>query len=331
MKWESPVNATPFRHLFRLLFSLLMLVQLAWPQAATQRPTALQERISGEIKLIEDTPRRSITNTQLGRLWARLASDYQDEVEVQLSEEAYSHALTLLQKDISAQSDYATALDNFGSLYLLTGRIKESENCRKRALAVREAIGDKPGVARIRAQLAIVLVNQHKFKDAEQQALTALQTMKEQDDPNLTDIAATLLPLSYARCMQDRCKEGLADANQAMTILRTTLPSDSLPAGVAWLVGSAWLTLGYSQWKTGATADAEISMQDSLHIFQNQPGVPDSVLLGALAQYSDFLKAMHRKTEAHKLSDEMSRLANEQTQRCGNCTVDVHALSNAMR
>jgi len=309
-----------------LVLLLPGLVQPAWTQAGTQQITALRDRIAIEVKWIEDAPHQHTTDAQLGRLWAHLAFDYQDEGGVQLSEEAYSHAIALLQTDPSARGDYATALDSLGSLYLETNRMKESENCKNKALAVREALGDQLGAAQIRTQLAAVLFNLHKFKEAEQQALTALQVVREQQNPNPIDIAATLLPLSYARCLQNRCQEGLADASQAVDIVRTA----TLQPGTAWLVGAAWLTLGFAQWKTGVDADAENSMRESLRIFRSQTGLPHALLLRAHAQYSDHLKAMHRKAEAHQLGDEIARLTNEQTLACKNCTIDVRALSNAM-
>jgi len=309
-----------------LMLLLPSLVQPAWPQAGTQQTTALKDSIAIELKWIEDAPHRHVTDIQLGRLWAHLAFDYQDEGEVQLSEEAYSHALSLLQTDPSARGDYATALDSLGSLYLETGRTKESENCKRKALAVRETLGDQLGAAQIRTQLAVVLVNQHKLKEAEQEALAALQVVRVQQNPNPSDIAAALVPLSYARCLQNRCQEGLADASQAVDIVRIA----TLQPGTAWLVGAAWLTLGFAQWKTGDDADAENSMRESLRILRSQSGLPNGVFLWAMVQYSDYLKAMHRKTEAHQLGDEIARLTNEQTRACKNCTVDIHALSNAM-
>jgi len=314
-----------------LVLLLLGMAQPGWPQADMQSAMTLRDHIARELKFIEDAPHRHTTDVQLGRLWAHLGSDYQDEADIQLSEEAYTHALALLRTAPSAQVDYATALDSLGSLYLETDRMKESEDCSRKGLAVREAIGDQLGAAKVRSQLAIVLVNRHNFREAEQQTLAALQVMRDQQYPNASDIAGTLLSLSYARCLQDRCTEGLIDASQAMTIVRTALPSDSLQAGAAWLSGATWLALGFAQWKTGANADAESSMSESVRIFRSQTSLPDGVLRGALVQYSDYLKAMRRKGEAHQLDGEIVRLTNEQARSCKNCTIDVHALSNAMR
>jgi len=92
------------------------LAQPALPQENTQPAVTPRERIANELKLIEDAPHWHATDIQIGRLWGHLAFDYQSEGDMQLSEEAYSRAIVFLGTAPSAQSDYATALDNLGSL-----------------------------------------------------------------------------------------------------------------------------------------------------------------------------------------------------------------------
>jgi hypothetical protein len=53
--------------------------------------------------------------------------------------------------------------------------------------------------------------------------------------------------------------------------------------------------------------------------------------LKVLTGYSNYLKATHQKVEAKQVENEITRLKQEQTPYCKDCTVNVLTLSKAMR
>jgi tetratricopeptide (TPR) repeat protein len=108
---------------------------------AAANSISLERRIAQKIALIRDGERRGLEPLKLGRLWAYLASDYLDAMDLAKSEAAFNHALRLLEPLPETQRDYAIVLDGLGSLYVMSGRFRESERCRKRALEGREATG----------------------------------------------------------------------------------------------------------------------------------------------------------------------------------------------
>ena len=308
--------------------SFLLCTRLAVAQADMRSPI-VTERIAGELRAIESAAARHATDDQLGKLWEQLASDYQYEMDLPRAEAAYDHALKLLRGSVAARGDYATTLDGLGALYLLTGQVAESENCRSKALAIFNEEGDRKNVAMLHGDLAVILLTEGKYKDAEKEASKEIEGMLGQARPDATDLISTLIARGYARCLQRRCKEGLSDAEQAVDITQALVRPNSLAAAGSW----RWL--GYMEWKTGDVAGADEKMRRALQILNETSDLPSPVLvsarIGVLRQYQQFLNETHRKAEARQVVDEIARLSRAQTPACRNCTVNVEGLRNALR
>jgi tetratricopeptide (TPR) repeat protein len=300
----------------------------AWTQDDV-RPPATPERIAAELKRIESAASWHATTDQLGRVWALLAADYQDLGDLRRAEDGYDHALKLLRGSASAERSYAITLDALGSLYLETGRNVEAENCRRKALAIFEKLGDQRNASALHSHLALTLLREDKYKEAEKEASETLEGMQGQKDVEPGRVVSVLFTRVYARCHEHRCKEGLADARQAMEIVRTELRPDTLEAV------AAWVALGYALWKTGDNAGGGESMREGLRILSEKKDMPQPVFayarLGLLTQYAQFLNATHRKEEARQVESEMALLSDGQVRSCNGCTVNVVALSNTLR
>ena len=75
-------------------------------------------------------------------MWEQLALEYQISTEFLKAEDAYLRALHLLKTAPSARADYAFALDNLASLYMIYGRTDDAESARKQAIKVRQKLGN---------------------------------------------------------------------------------------------------------------------------------------------------------------------------------------------
>jgi tetratricopeptide (TPR) repeat protein len=302
------------------------------PQAAAQtgpESPVTPERIRRELQAIESAAVRHATDDELGERWGQLASDYQHEMDLPRAEQAYDQSLRFLRRSVTAQHSYAAVLDALGSLYLLKGQMAESENCRRKALAIFDALGDRRNSLALHGNLAVALLKQDKFKDAENEASKAIDGMIGQPQPYATDLVSALIVRSYARCLQRRCKDGLADARQAFQIAQAFLSPTSLAAA------SSWSAVGYMEWKSGDVAGCDEKMRRAIEVLSdNNRDVPHPVLvdsrIGALKEYRQFLNETHRKVEAQQAKAEIARLTSEQTPTCGNCTVNVEGLTNTL-
>lgn len=295
-------------------------------QADLRSPSS-PERIQAELRTIENAAAHHATDVELGELWGLLGSDYESERDIPRAEEAYGHALKLLRGSATAQNSYASVLDGLGSLYLLKGQITESENCRRKALAILEGMGDRARSLALHNDLAVILLHEGKYKDSENEASKAIDGMLEQAKPYAADLVSAFITRGFAKCRERRCNDGVSDAERAVDIVQAFLPSNSLAAA------SSRNALGFLEWKSGDVAASENDMRRALQILNDSSDIPHPILIntrvGALKQYQQFLAETHRKAEAHQFDDEITRLTSEQAPMCRNCTVNVDALASA--
>lgn len=277
----------------------------------------LQERVVAEVAAIDAGTRSGMEPLMLGRLWAALAADYEEEAEFARSEDAYNRALKLVQADAK---EYAIVLDNLGSLYEAERNLQAAEECRRRALALRVAAGDRLQIARGKEHLAEVLLGLRKFKDAQREASEAYDEMVAAKDPDAGDLVATLLTLTYASCMRQQCAQGVDYGTKAVTIAETRIAADSLQAG------EAHMALGYAAWKAGRKDVPGEEMQQGVEILKRwmTPGHPYA--LGAMKQYRAYLVEVHRDADAAQVAEDESRLEMGRLKACVNCTVSVRGL-----
>lgn len=313
--------------LFTLL-ALLLLAETAWTQTITRADEILRDRITANRQKINTAASWHATDDQLGEVWLQVASDYADEFDFPRSEEAFGHSLKLLRTS-PEQTHYAAALDNLGSLYLVTERFKESESCRRKALAIYEGLGDEAGASRVRIGLSIVLVHEHRFAESEEESAKALKSLQEQKEPDKYVLMAGLISSSYAKCFQNRCDEGLIAASQAVTLVRAMSTKDPR------VEVAALMALGFEQWKTGSEQDGEKTMREALEQLRQGKNLPQAMLVDAqlkvLAGYANYLKATHQKASAKQMESVITRLKGEQTAPCRDCVVNVMALSAKSR
>ena len=289
-------------------------------QRVSSDPSTPSVRIERGLRMIQEGQRTGLSAAQLGYLWATLAGSYQDAADLEKALAAYEHALQLLAKDAEAKANYATALDNMGSLYLEYGRIAEAEKVRKRALAIRQKIGSPLEIGWSEEHMAEVALLKHRFKDAERRSRSAFETLSRSGHDVSSEVASLVI-LTYAECMQSNPEGGLREAERAMKLVEKESPPD--PVDKAHVS----MALGFAQWKTKATAEAERSMQDGLRILRARLGNTDPILKAAMYEYRDFLKAMHREPEVTVIEKQISAMMQQATRRsCAGCTVSVYVL-----
>jgi tetratricopeptide (TPR) repeat protein len=290
--------------------------------ATAQSTTDLSSRITEDLRLVHDAEQQHLSAEHRGYLWGTLASDYRDAADFTRSEDAYNRAVALLKNVPRAAVNYATALDNLGSLYLLYGHADEASTCIKKALAIRRQLGNPVNLATNLQHLADLEISLHKFKDGEKEALEAYQVLTAADAPKESAIAV-LGSIAYARCKQNNCTQGFIDAQHAFEIANTTIPHDSLQFGLTLI------TLGYLQSRNNQLKEAEHSILTGLQIVKSQITPGDPTYIYSLAEYRDFLKTAHRDSEAKQLD---AQIANSTARLpCANCSVSVYSLSNALR
>ncbi len=305
-----------------LLTGLILLP--AWAQGVDveQRPPAAQkmeQRIAQEVEAARVQEQRGMEPLKLGRLWAQLASDYEDEMQYAKSELAYNRALRYLETS-PGRIDYAIVLGNLGSLYVLAGDFAAAERCRRQSLAVREELGDRLQIARGRMNLAEAELAQRKYKDAERDSREAYNEMVALKDPDMTDVVSTLTMRVYAECNRGGCANGVEDARTAWTLAHRAFADRSLP------IAMAHLALGFSEWKTGVKDGPDAEMRAGIETMRALMPMGHPYVLGALEQYGAYLKSVNRGQEAQRIAAEIAQIKGGVRTDCADCTVSVYGL-----
>jgi tetratricopeptide (TPR) repeat protein len=279
----------------------------------------MNNRIGRYRTMIDTAPQLKLTPIQIGTLWARMASDYQDLANFPEAEVAYGRALTLFEHDPDGHENDAITLGNLGSLYSITGRFDAEENCRKRSLAIFEKLGDTLQIARARAHLADGYLVMGKNKLAEKYASQALHAMAELPNATYEDKGSALVTFAYATCLTGHCDNGLRAAREARGIVSTAFAPESAPAG------QTHVALGYLEQKTGDGLHAEDDLREGIRILRLNLPPFHPLLTHALVLYRDYLAENHRDVEAKRVTAEVQS-ATAQTAGCTACTVSVHGL-----
>jgi tetratricopeptide (TPR) repeat protein len=307
-----------------VLLTALVLILLAPPvQAQTSLPTEAATRIPQYRRMIEVGERTALPPSKLGYLWALLASSYQDADDENNAIDAYQRALHLLANESSDRANYAAALDNLGSLYLEYGRTEEAEATRKQVLALRKQLGNPFEIARSEQHLAEAVLARHRYKEAEQGARTALETLAPTESgphPYATTELAALVTLSYAECMQSKKQDCLQVAERADRLAIQAFQPGSLQHA------HTLMALGFAQSKNKAPTEAERNMLEGIQLLRERTGETSPIVTEALFEYRGFLKSQHRDTDLEAVDKQLNgRMPIEQTP-CPNCKVSVYAL-----
>jgi tetratricopeptide (TPR) repeat protein len=281
---------------------------------------SIEQRIAQEIVLIHDGERNGLERLEMGRLWAKLASDYEDKAEFKKAEDAYNRALRLLESSSPQKADYAAVLDNLGSLYSMMGNPGASEQCRKRALALLEKRGDKLAIAQGKSHLAGAHLAMRRFKEARREALEAYNEMVALKDPDIGNLVSALFTLSYAGCGQHGCADALEYARRGWSLASGAFPADSLQ------VGMAHLALGFAEWRAEIKDGPDEEMRKGIEIVKMRTPQGHPYVLHALEQYRTYLAAVHREPEATEIALQETQLEGARQPGCANCTVNVYGL-----
>jgi tetratricopeptide (TPR) repeat protein len=293
-------------------------------QAQQSISSELKNQIESEVHLIQVATDEHLPNERIGYLWAVLAVDYRKAGDFAAAENAYVKALAL-QRDIpSARRNYATTLDNMGTLYLLYGRLEEAERYNKIGAKVREAMGYPLDLARSEEHLAEIDLAKHRFKQSESEAAEALGVMRAQNDQEPLDMIGALNALAFTRCMRGKCAEGMKAAGEAYDLAQRSFGANSMAAA------HAKMAVGFASWKSGMLDDADRTMRSAIETMRVQDEPAGRSLLLALMEYRNYLKEERRDVDAVVVERELATTKLQLSNYCAAC-VNAGSLSGKPR
>lgn len=273
----------------------------------------LAEQIESDLNLIRVATAQHLSDEKVGYLWAVVAMDYRKLGNFAASESAYLKALDL-QRDLpKVIRNYATTLDNFGTLYLVYGRLDEAEHYNRMGAKIRERAGLKLELARSEEHLAEIDLAKHRFKQAESEAAAAVDVMRAEKDPEPLDMIAGLNALAFTRCLRGRCAQGLEAAQESVRLARESFGLNSMP------VAHAQMALGFAWWKSGRLDEAEPAMRSAIETMQAQSLPAGRPLLLALMEYRNYLRESRRDNDAEAVEKDLTTAKLQLSHECASC------------
>jgi hypothetical protein len=109
---------------------------------------------------------------------------------------------------------------------------------------------------------------------------------------------------------------------RSLDIARSAFGEDSV--GTA----CALLAVGFAEWRLGRLEAAEETMLKAVNMLKAYLGPDSKTVLLAMRQYRDYLKSVHRDTEADSIERDIA--ASARGPACKDC-ISIRSLSNSLK
>jgi tetratricopeptide (TPR) repeat protein len=317
----------PFVSLFVSLVFICLSSFAQAPASAPQSPftTAVDLVDQGKLSLAASVLEKEVqvpnrTNLQRGRACALLAYTYKEQGRFDLAEKAFDRALRLMDKAGDRSNDYAATLDFYAGMLMTTGDFDTAAKALREATHVYESVENHVGLSQIHTHTAELLIERHKYKEAEQRlaGARAEALLANVNFAAVSEIDATTGWLAIAT---GRYHDGVAAYSTALEKCRREWGESNA------ITGWSYLLLGKAQGLDHDVPEAESSMQKGLAILKKTEGTNSVRYVAGELAYSELLEHAGSHAEAARInSDANTTIRNLRSQQCAQCTVSVWSL-----
>jgi hypothetical protein len=233
---------------------------------------------------------------------------------------SYENAIVLLEKVPSPIEQYASALDNLGSLKADMGQLDESYSLRNHARQVYQTINDHAGMARISVNFALLALVKKDGKHTRKFLADAAREEALVANPTAGDLAA----LDNAQAIES-AREGHFD--QALRAIKQAIDLWTLHYGTHYYILASGLSLrGQIENAMHHHAEAEADLGRSLDILRSNHDLDSRVYFMAEAAYAKVLRDAGEHEEADRFATDADRgLAALRNKECNRCSVSAES------
>jgi tetratricopeptide (TPR) repeat protein len=233
---------------------------------------------------------------------------------------AFEHSVRILKHDREHVQDYAAALENYGGLYLQLGQLDVAVPMCRKALRLRQKIGERTGTALSLMKLAQLALAQNRVREAHkylQQASDQIQSSTDLTDDDRAFFVETQGSLAMAE----------HKASAAIPLYQHALALTKQCRGEQyWLVGWEYVLLGYANVESGDSSVALADMRKGLDILDHGLGKGNPKYLVAELAYARVLDRIGLRVEAAQVRRTVERARKDHSgNQCAGCTISVAA------
>jgi tetratricopeptide (TPR) repeat protein len=317
----------------RLFFLGLFLMFYALPLTAGQdesativRAAALNDRgeFRASILLLEPLVRsdaRALARNEAGVAWTLLGNAYQYLGEYQKARGSFEAGIRFLKDSPEQARQYASALDNLGSLELEDGQTESAKVLRLKVKHLYETMGDHMGIARTASNLSLIALQQERYKDARAFLAEAFDEVGRVAVPNTDDMAAMYAIQGVIAAHDLGARSALEPLQHAIDLWERRHGPGYFQLGTAYLIrGQVYDTLGeYQQAKT--------DLRNALARLEQTTGTNSPLYLRAEISYARVLRDSGSKREAAQLEAKAAAaLGQLHLRECTGCSVSALGL-----
>jgi tetratricopeptide (TPR) repeat protein len=231
---------------------------------------------------------------------------------------SYETAIEILHNTRAPIAQYASALDNLGSLKADVGDFEESQSLRLRARQLYQSSNDHAGMARTSVNLALLALARRDKKHTRQFLADAWKEEALVPNPNIGEVAALHNVEAVERFREGHLNEALKAIGQAIRLWTEHYgPQHYLLATGLCLRGQIDAAL-----KNEEVAKADLS--HALDILRKNNAMNTRAFFAVEKVYSAVLRSRGEYDEADRLAADANRgFEGLRERRCSGCTISA--------
>jgi tetratricopeptide (TPR) repeat protein len=315
------------RHLYWILLTLLLpcmpIFGQSNPHTDLQDAMVLENRGSFETaaKVAKGAiDSHQLSGNELGRGYIILGVACQGAGDLANAQIAFENALQVLEHDREHPEDYASALETYAGLYSELGQLDVAGPMWRKALRLRERIGDHTGTVQSLTRLAELALARKRVREAHEYFQKASDEAKLASDLSDDDKAFFFETQGWLASAEHHAEAAIAAYQHALELTKRSRGEQH------WLAGWERMLLGRAYEKFGDLTNASANMQTGLTILDHALGEKNPKYFTAELAYSRVLDQVGLHAEAEQM-----RAAGEKASKdfygskCAGCAIKVAA------
>lgn len=261
-----------------------------------------------------------LSPVETGRACIILGLAYEMEGQFPDAQHVFDQALRILEHDLEHSSDYASALDNYGGLYVDEGRIEEAGIVWRKALALQLQEGDHAAATRTLTNLAGLALSQRRLREARDWLKKASAQRKLATDLGDDDRALLFETQGWLALLQKHSSAAVAGYQHALELSRRSRGDQH------WLTGYEQLLLGKAYAQAGELQQALAEMHQGMLILEQALGRHNPKYFAAEIAYAQVLDVAGSRSDAAPLKRTAEQASKDfYSRQCVGCTISVTA------
>ena len=312
-------------HLFvcTLLISLTLHAQVSTVDELT-RAAHLNEvgSFSEALRITEHLVGSSATSPDVvsGVAWNVRGLALENLGELDSARRSYETSIEILRATHAPIKQYASALNNLGSLKADLGDLEESSSLRLRALKLYRSVDDHAGAARTSVNLALLALAQRDRKRTRRFLAEAQKEVTLVSNPNTSELAALYNVEAVEDAREGHLDKALNTINNAIELWTASYGSHY------YLIATGLCLRGQIHAASRNWDEARVDLVRAINILNINRAVNTKAYFIAERNYAVVLRQQGDSDKAEELASDAKRGLEElRTRQCTGCTVSIES------